>query len=432
MIPLRFLLLEDNPLDAEVIQLTLTSGGIEHTLLRIETRAAFTTALEMERFDLILADYALPGFDGIAALEIARTMTPEIPFIFVSGSLGEELAIESLKQGATDYVLKQRLGRLAPCVQRALREAQEHHALKQAQAEREQLLQREQAARALAEEANRSKDDFLAILSHELRTPLCPILGWVKLLRTGTLNADQTAKALATIEHNTHLQSELIEDLLDISRIAQGRLPLNIGIVNLLATIEAAVEMVKMAATSKSIQMNVHLAPEVSLVLGDVTRLQQVVWNLLSNAIKFTPSGGQVNLKLEQVDSHAQITVSDTGIGIAPDFLPYVFDSFRQADSSTTRRFGGLGIGLAIVRYLVELHDGTIAVTSPGKDLGATFTVKLPLMPMPPTADLNPTESSLNFTGVRILVIDDEVDFLELVAFILKQAGASVTTAVTV
>lgn len=166
-------------------------------------------------------------------------------------------------------------------------------------------------------------------------------------MRTGTLNADQTAKALATIEHNTHLQSELIEDLLDISRIAQGRLPLNIGIVNLLATIEAAVEMVKMAATSKSIQMNVHLAPEVSLVPGDVTRLQQVVWNLLSNAIKFTPSGGQVNLKLEQVDSHAQITVSDTGIGIAPDFLPYVFDSFRQADSSTTRRFGGLGIGLA-------------------------------------------------------------------------------------
>lgn len=433
MTPLRFLLLEDNPLDAEVIQATLTKGGIEHTLLHVETRADFIAALERAPFDLILADYVLPGFDGLAALEIARTLAPETPFLFVSGSLGEELATESLKQGATDYVLKQQLGRLVPCVQRALREAQEHRALKQVEAERDQLLQREQAARAEAEAANRSKDEFLAVLSHELRTPLSPILGWAKLLRTGTMDATQTAKALATIEHNAYLQSELIEDLLDISRITQGRLTLNMGTVNLRTTIEAAAEMVQMTAASKSIQLEVNLTSEVGQVPGDATRLQQVVWNLLSNAMKFTPQGGQVTVQLEQVDSSAQITVSDSGIGITPDFLPHVFDSFRQADSTTTRRFGGLGIGLAIVRHLVELHDGTVAVASPGRGFGATFTIKLPLMPMQSTADRKPssTELSQNLTGVKVLVIDDDSDSLELIAFILKQAGAYVTTAVT-
>ncbi len=306
-------------------------------------------------------------------------------------------------------------------------------------------LIREQTARAQAEAANRIKDEFLAVLSHELRSPLNPILGWSRLLRTQKLNEAKTAQALETIERNAKLQSELIEDLLDVSRILRGKLSLNTAPINLSATIKAAIETVRLAAEAKSIEIKTAIDPQVGQVLGDSNRLQQVVWNLLSNGVKFTPPGGRVEIKLSsvadrfssgkdgpaQITTYAQITVTDTGKGIHPDFLPHVFEYFRQADSATTRKYGGLGLGLAIVRHLVELHGGTVRAESAGEGLGATFTVRLPLIPARSDAneEIQLLESALNLKGVRILVVDDDRDTREFVAFVLEQAGAGVLTA---
>ncbi|HEY9696151.1 MAG TPA: PAS domain-containing protein [Trichocoleus sp.] len=251
---------------------------------------------------------------------------------------------------------------------------------KQAEVERLQLLEQERKAREQAEAANRIKDEFLAVLSHELRTPLNPILGWAKLLRTRKLDSKAADRALETIERNAKLQAQLVEDLLDVSRILQGKVRLDACPISLVRPIEAALETVRLSAEAKGIQIQMRLGSEVGLVNGDANRLQQVVWNLLSNAIKFTPSGGRVEVRLEQIGSSAQIQVSDTGQGISPDFLPYVFEYFCQADSSATRQFGGLGLGLAIVGHLVELHGGTVKAESPGHGMGATFTVQLPLI----------------------------------------------------
>ncbi|MUL38279.1 hypothetical protein BWI75_18570 [Gloeocapsopsis sp. AAB1 = 1H9] len=282
-----------------------------------------------------------------------------------------------------------------------------------------------------AKEANRIKDEFLAVLSHELRSPLNPILGWAKLLLSKKLDETKTRQALITIERNAKLQSELIEDLLDVSRILQGKLSLNISPVGLASTIGAATETVRLAAEAKSVTVEANLDSEVGQILGDATRLQQVVWNLLSNAVKFTPAGGRVEVRLEQIDDQAQITVRDTGKGIAADFLPYVFDYFRQADSTTTRKFGGLGLGLAIVRHLVELHGGTVWAESQGEGLGATFVVRLPLMPIQPTHDskLDTPSYTLDLTDIQVLVVDDEADSREFIAFVLEQGGAQVRTA---
>ncbi|MFM7424697.1 MAG: ATP-binding protein, partial [Elainella sp.] len=298
-------------------------------------------------------------------------------------------------------------------------------------AQRKQLLEREQAAREAAERANRIKDEFLAVLSHELRSPLNPILGWSKLLQSGKLDAAKTAQALATIERNAKLQSELIEDLLDVSRILRGKLSLNVAPVNLATTIRAAIETVRLAAEAKSIQIADSFASDMGPVAGDATRLQQVIWNLLSNAVKFTPSGGQVNIRLERLGSSAQITVSDTGQGIAPEFLPHVFDYFRQADGATTRKFGGLGLGLAIVRHLVELHGGTVDVVSPGEGQGATFAVRIPLMTVASETrqDAQPPQELPDLSGLKILIVDDEPDARDLAAFVLQQQGAEVATA---
>jgi len=280
-------------------------------------------------------------------------------------------------------------------------------------------------------DANRIKDEFLAVLSHEIRTPLNPILGWAKLLRTNKLNPEKTALALETIERNAKLQTKLIEDLLDISRILRGKLSLNVCPVDLATIIRAAMETVRLSAEAKLIQIHSALDPAVGQVFGDPGRLQQIVWNLLSNAIKFTPEGGQVEIYLEQIDSQVQITVKDTGKGINRDFLPYVFETFRQADSATTRKFGGLGLGLAIVRYLVEMHGGTVLAESLGEGHGATFIVKLPMI-LSDTVDISKESNVLatntpGFDGLKILVVDDEPDSLELVSFVLQQSGATVT-----
>jgi PAS domain S-box-containing protein len=301
---------------------------------------------------------------------------------------------------------------------------------KQVEQERESLLAREKAAREEAETANQVKDEFLAVLSHELRSPLNPILGWVNLLQSRKFDEQTTAKALATIERNAKLQTQLIEDLLDVSRILRGKMVLNVTRVNLVNVVEAALETVRLAAAAKNIQIQKLFASDV-VVSGDSNRLQQVVWNLLSNAVKFTPTGGRIEVYLQQLDSIAQIQVKDTGKGIHPEFLPFVFEYFRQEDGTTTRQFGGLGLGLAIVSQITELHGGYVKAESLGEGQGATFTVQLPL----PQHDSQENEQKnnsccvLHLQGVRILIVDDEVDMRELVLAILEQYGAEVCVA---
>jgi PAS domain S-box-containing protein len=312
---------------------------------------------------------------------------------------------------------------------------------KRAELERERLLQQEKIAREAAERANRVKDEFLAILSHELRSPLNPILGWTQMMQTYQLDAEKTERAVTTIDRNARLLTQLIDDLLDIARILRGKLSLNVAPLNLQLAIEAAIETVQTAAEAKSIAIKTNFSP-VGQIRGDFTRMQQIMWNLLTNAVKFTPDGGRVEIQLQQIDdggefpkgNRAQISVSDTGKGIPPEFLPHVFEYFRQADASVTRNHGGLGLGLAIVRHLVELHGGEVAVTSPGVGQGATFIVQLPLLPEnsrgaaktkgTTEAEIEPDLPSLQ--GIRVLVVDDDLDNRELITIMLKQYQAEV------
>jgi signal transduction histidine kinase/CheY-like chemotaxis protein len=297
----------------------------------------------------------------------------------------------------------------------------------QIERDREQILQKEQSARESAERANRIKDEFLAVLSHELRSPLNPILGWTKLMQTRRFDPTKTTEALATIERNARLQTQLIDDLLDVAKILRGKLSMNATPVDLAFVIEQAIDTVRTAAVAKDITLHAVLPP-IAQVSGDSARLQQIVWNLLSNAIKFTPVRGQVEIRLERDDNQAKITVLDTGKGINPDFLPYIFESFRQEDASTTRQYGGLGLGLAIVRHLVEAHGGTICADSQGEGQGATFTVQLPLLHTEPEKVL-PKEASvdeLNLEGIRVMSVDDDPDARDLLASLLQQYGADV------
>jgi signal transduction histidine kinase/ActR/RegA family two-component response regulator len=302
---------------------------------------------------------------------------------------------------------------------------------------KDEVLIREQVIRESAEAANRAKDEFLSVLSHELRTPLNAILGWSQMLRKQHLSQDRAMRALETIERNARSQAKIIEDILDISRIITGKLRLQVSPVNLVTVIEAAIESVRLAAEAKSIRIQSVLDSSKNPISGDADRLQQVIWNLLSNAIKFTPKGGQLQIRLELVNSHVEITVSDTGQGISPDFLPYVFDRFRQHDSTTTRSYGGLGLGLAIARQLVELHGGTISVASPGIGQGTTFIIKLPVMIIhklssePEALDSiaeadRRIDAEPTLEGLQILVVEDEADSLELLSTILQGYGAQV------
>jgi PAS domain S-box-containing protein len=306
---------------------------------------------------------------------------------------------------------------------------------RQAEAQRKQLLEQEQAAREEAERANRIKDEFLAVLSHELRSPLNPILGWTKLLRSGKLDVTRTTYALETIERNTQLQVQLIDDLLDISRILRGKLVLAAARVDLKFVISAALETVRLAAEAKSQQIETIISPIASPVNGDAGRLQQVVWNLLSNAIKFTPVGGRITVELSSDAISARIQVKDTGKGIKPDFLPYLFEHFRQEDGATTRKFGGLGLGLAIAKQITEMHGGMIRAESQGEGMGATFVVELPLSKNNKNPErtrnlsLSTQHSALNtsLSGLHILLVDDEPDTREFQTFVLEQGGAKVT-----
>ena len=312
------------------------------------------------------------------------------------------------------------------------------------QAEEERLkLAREQVARAEAEAANRAKDEFLATVSHELRTPLNAIVGWGRMIRNTKMDEKGLAHALDIIERNAKLQAQLIDDLLDVSRIISGKLRLTVMPVELPPIIEAALDVIRPAAEAKNIRLQVMLDSNAGLVSGDPDRLQQVIWNLLSNAVKFTQKGGRVQVTLEQLDSHVLITVSDTGKGIGAEFLPYVFDRFRQADSSITRLHGGLGLGLAIVRQLVDLHGGSVQAQSPGEGQGATFSLQLPVIIAHGSGrfavnaeEANASSAALqggfgsspSLEGLSVLVVDDEPDARDLMTAILEERKAKVTT----
>ena len=432
MPPLRVLLVDDDEVDRLLVKRLLLQAALAATIEECAEPERVRELATGGKFDCILLDYHLPRSDGLTLLRELRNGGVTLPVVALTGLGDEEVAVELMKAGAADYLNKNTLS--AERLERSLRYA---IALHRADEDRRALLAREQQARLEAQAANRAKDEFLATLSHELRTPLNAILGWSRLLATGHLDEPTSRRAIETIERNTRLQAQLIEDLLDISRIITGKLRLEFKTVELRNIIEAAVEAVRPGAEARHVALVCTIEDGDEGILCDPSRMQQVVWNLLSNAIKFTPEGGRVQLSTRREDRHVVITVTDTGAGINPEFLPHVFDRFRQQDPATTRRYGGLGLGLSIVRHLIELHGGVVMATSDGEGLGATFMVRVPVAPLraeqAAIAQLHTGEPGLAelpvLTGVRVLVVDNEADARALVATILERCGAAVSTA---
>ena len=412
----------------------------------------FVRQLEMGAGAALLADEALPPTAAwrIAVVLRAQPAWSDVPILVLTNGgdtaqpTSTTLKIIEPLGNVTFLERPVRVVTLLSAVQSALRarrrqyEVRDHLAARQrAEVEREQLLALERAARAEMEAASRAKDEFLAVLSHELRTPLQPILGWVKVLRQQRLDDRTTGRALETIERNARTQAQIIEDLLDISRIIAGKLHVELHPMSLVPVIEGAVEAVRAAADAKSLRITTDLDQHRVEVNGDAHRMQQVMWNLLSNAVAFTPSGGGVHVALTQNGGDVVICVSDTGRGISPDFLPHMFERFRQADSTSTRRHGGLGLGLAIVRHIMELHQGTVRADSEGEGRGATFTVTLPLLAggarvlshhERPQAEVDAATGPV-LEGLRVLVVDDDADTCELLTTVLGYYGADVSSA---
>ncbi len=379
--------------------------------------------------EMVLGALTLSGRNGETYLcrcegAAIRPWSPELPALIL-------LRLKNKESASSRFILlNKKIDELAKEIRQR----------RQAEEERAQLLVQEQKARTEAEHLNRLKDEFLATVSHELRTPLNAILGWSHILHSKRLDEATMNRALETIQRNARSQAQLIDDLLDISRIITGKIRLNVQAVKLLPVIEAVMDTVQPAAEAKNIRLQSVLDSAAGSVLGDSERLQQIVWNLLSNAIKFTPKQGRVQVCLQRINSHVEIVVADTGQGISAEFLPHVFGRFRQANSSITRSFGGLGLGLAIVRQLVELHGGTVHAESPGEGQGATFTVKIPLMAVDPkpiepervhpaVGGSVPFDGSPRLDGLRILIVDDDADSRDLLTYTLEVCGASVTAA---
>ena len=533
--------LEDSFLDAELIRSRLAKDGLHVQIHRVDGRAEFLDALQGRRHDLILADYSLPSFDGLSALEIARDHAPHTPFLFVSGVMGEEVAIESLKQGATDYVLKHRIDRLTPAVRRALTEARERNERRKAEAtlrERERMhrltldsvrdyailtmdtagritgsnagaervlgyredelkgqpgsilytpedirdgvprreldragargtgdderwhvrkdgvrfwgsglvmplldesgqlrgftkIVRDMTERKRAEEAlreaDRRKDEFLAMLAHELRNPLSAIHNAAQLARKPDLPADRREWTQEVIANQVRHLTHLVDDLLDVSRITRGKIRLRLQPLDLVAVLGRAIEAARPSIEARRHELDVAIDPGPLLVEGDPVRLEQVIVNLLTNAAKYTEPGGRIALSARQEEKQQVVRIRDDGIGIAPDMLPRVFDLFEQVDHSLDRSQGGLGIGLTIARRLVELHKGTIEAASLGPGLGSEFTVRLPATS--PSAEVAPIRATPPIEareGFRVLVVDDNLDSAGALAGLLELSGFDV------
>ena len=434
--------------DEESVALTVSEVMRQDGLL-VETALTGEEALsriQQCEYDVVLTDLHMEGIDGISVLAEVRRRSPLTITIVLTGFASLESAIAAMRQGAYDYLIK-------PCIiddmKQTVRRGIEHRRLMLAERdarikleklnrELEQRIEERTAELRITNEklvgANRAKDVFFATLSHELRTPLNAILGWAHILRTGKLDPERTARAFETIERNAQVQAQLISDILDISRIISGKLRLEFRPIQLIAVVQAAVEAIRPTAEGKKIHIEIKLASIQETVSGDPDRLQQVFWNLLSNAVKFTPEGGRVAVAVDLVDSNVEIKVSDTGIGIRPDLLPYIFEYFRQGDSAASRSHGGLGLGLALVRNITEMHGGTVRAESEGEGHGATFTVTIPLQPsavdsmqtvLKSSDELAPA-STISLHDVTVLLVDDEPDVLELFTTILAQRGADV------
>ncbi|MGL5195371.1 MAG: ATP-binding protein, partial [Chroococcales cyanobacterium] len=406
--------------------------------------------------DLILSDLMMPeiGGDRLVSLLRSKPDFADVSIIMLTAKDDDDLRVKLLREGVQDYLMKPfsveelraRVGnaiaikRVRDLLQQELASQNSdvevlasELALHKRELEAALILQQQQSEELI--KANQIKDEFLSVVSHELRTPLNSILGWTQLLRTRKLNEIMQKKALETIERNAKQQVNLIEDILDVSRIIRGKIRLQLRPVNLIPLVEAALDTMLPPAESKGIQIDFNVDPALALVSGDSDRLQQVAWNLLSNAVKFTPAGGQISVAIAQTDSYINLQVQDTGIGIHPDFLPHIFDGFRQADSSTTRAYGGLGLGLTIVRHLVELHGGQVQALSEGEGQGATLIVQLPILPKPPQEHAVQTSSSGEerlssqlwaLDGLQVLVVDDDPDTGELMEAMLTDYGVRV------
>jgi len=415
----------------------------------VETVADGSAALAAARRrlpDLVIADVMMPLLDGFGLLRELRTDADlsAVPVLLLSARAGEEARVEGWSAGADGYLVKpfsarELLARVEAQVNLVRVRRENEAALRASEEALQRALEAEQRARAEAQRANRMKDEFLTTLGHELRTPLNAILGWSQFLADdGVQSPERLQKGLETIERNARAQVNLIEDLLDVSRISEGKLRLDVKPVALAEVVEGALASMRPASDARQITVQTVLALNQDHVTGDPARLQQIVWNLVSNAVKFTPKGGKIQVTLERVQSHIALSVSDNGVGIKPEFLPYVFDRFRQGDQSTTRSFGGLGLGLSIVKHLVELHGGTVRVMSEGAGLGTTFVVELPLrMAQESDADLSamhdgiasPAMAAAQLGGLTVLYVDDEPDARELVQRLLSRYGARVVTA---
>jgi signal transduction histidine kinase len=438
----RILLADDNADMRDYVQ-RLLAGRYEVEAVG-DGEAAVQAARE-RRFDLVLSDVMMPKLDGFGMLHALRSdeETRTIPVILLSARAGEESRVEGMGAGADDYLVK-------PFSARELLARVESHLNLQLERKRseeklQQLMLLEQQARASAEVANRVKDEFLAMLSHELRTPLNAIVGWTHLLKSGTLRESDQARGIEVIGRNASAQRAIIDELLDVSRIITGKLRLDPTPIDPVNVVEGAVDAIRPAAFAKEIEIVVSIERNRGLVVGEAVRLQQVIWNLLSNAVKFTPKNGQVEVKLTVAGKYFEITVGDTGEGIEPEFLPYIFDRFRQADTSARRKHGGLGVGLSIVRSLVELHGGEVWAMSDGPGRGSTFTIRLPIMGLSDAealaaGDTTPMDSRWKqkdqaanddvhpslLSGLKVLAVDDQQDTRDLITLALVKYGADV------
>ena len=429
--------------DEENLRIT-TAAILEKEGYKVDTAASGNEAIALlagTDYDLVLTDLHMDEGEGLAVLNEIRRTSPFTISIVLTGFASVESAIAALQEGAYDYLVK-------PCdietMKHTIRRGVDHRRLmlaeQKARADLEQLnLDLEQRiiertaelTRLNAElaDANRAKDVFLATLSHELRTPLTPVVGWIKLLRSGNLDTKSVAQALDAIERNAWLQARLIDDLLDTSRIATGKLQFEPRPSDLNFAVKAALETVRALAASRHIELSVTLSPAMLMVMGEPVRLQQIAWNLLSNAIKFTEPGGKVTVRTEADNDEARLVVADSGIGIDPDFLPHVFDRFRQADGSTSRRHGGLGLGLAIADALAKMHGGGLEAKSEGTGKGSTFMFRIGLLETENVTAVEMEHKTGSLKDLKVLIVEDSEDTLTLLGAMFAREGANVSTA---
>lgn len=449
----QILLVEDSIDDSELIVRQLEHEDFCVKWERVETANDLRAALLTQSWDIVLSDYTMPQFSAIDALKIISEIKPDLPCIIISGTIGEETAVKAMQAGAQDFFVKGRLTRLGAAVHRQLTEAT--NILQRRKAEQElreseqrrwadhkEALKQEMETRKKieslyieAQESNRLKEEFLHNLSHELRTPMNAITGWAELLTKGECSTSDYPNVFSAIYRNAIAQNKLINDLLDQSRITTGKLTIEKKPVEFDKVVQAALESIQLSAQTKSILLTLKIESSEVLISGDPERLHEVVCNLLSNAVKFTPNGGRVDLKIFREGSMITLQVQDNGAGIDPTFLPYVFDRFRQADGSLIRRHGGLGLGLSIVRHLVELHGGQVEAQSDGIGKGTTLIARFPLIDAQTNSQLSKKLlSDLSnrrnlLVGLRVLIADDSPDALLLLDYILKKQGAEVIVA---